>query len=162
MQDWRIKRAMVWWIAGTESVCPLGPTCSVSYHKSWHYCSHKNDPGTLSISITTFCVSDPFYTAFPHNFVPATKLFNNNFHHFNKLMLVPLPLIYFSILITKIMAPCLLWKPILLFLSLTHTVLFHHLKPLTFRCKMNASVVWCWWHSYLPMWWMAVITCRRN
>lgn len=42
---------------------PSGPTCCVSCHESWHYCSPLKHPGTLSISITTCCLSAQCHTS---------------------------------------------------------------------------------------------------
>lgn len=114
------------------------------------------------------CLSDFIYTFFP----PIIQCTRDKMILIisiipTSLLLSPRTLTDSPVLSTKRTAPCLLWlphKPLPLFTSLTQRVLFCSLKPLTFisQDEINASVVWCCWHGYLPMWWMAVITCRRN
>lgn len=119
-----IKRAVVWWIASTD---PVAPTCRMSYHKSWHCCSPVKIPGTLSISIITCCLPDPF-TAICFLIFSYTSILN------------------ISIYLSKVIYPPSLH-------SLTHTLLpFLLLKPLTFipMFKLADESAAC--DIYLVMW----------
>lgn len=151
---------MVWWIAQRGTL--LGPTCCVLPQVLTLLNPYKNN-----FPIFICCLSDPTDTFFLIHQCTRDKIILIISIIRTSLLLFPLTFIDSPILSTKRIAPCLLrqpHEPLLLFISLTQCVLFCCLKPLTFisQDKINASVVWCCWHGYLPMWWMAVITCRHN
>lgn len=147
---------MLWWIAGTETVSPLWPTPAAypiispdTAAALW-----KELAGYLSLSLPAVFLTPSASSLF--TFVRCHQLnlaILFRFHFTKKIDEWPL-----HILQTSSIFCIFLW-------SLTHTLFLSPSQTTpTFILpdKIDVRAVLHQWHGHLAMWWMAIITCRRN
>lgn len=170
-----------------DSLSPLAPTCWVSCHElaeSWHYCRPVRDPFAISISITNplsfslllhnttllffkffLFIATVSYNLFLCYHVPPTDSKHSHLS-FMIYLSISLLLSFKKRWMDKAHAsnplPPYLHFPLLPFTQPPVSFPVSTSRPSSSPVKVDARAVWRQWHGHLAMWWMAVITGRRN